>query len=156
MPTVNEFLLDAIKFDEIFMAYSVYIAIREGLLKVTDDEKRIHEIQFPDDKIRVAIQSDILKLYADMVKLYLVKYKGDYAVYLARNTEDVEQLHLALFRETTKRIIDMTHKKDIEIYDQQKKKYMSFRNIQENTAAFPCFVCLMESKAKEKVSCLHG
>lgn len=151
MPTINQLLLDAIKYDEVFMAYSIYLAVQEGVLKLSDGEEKFREVQFPDEKIRAAIESDSLKLYTNMIKLYLVRYENDYAVYLSKSEKEVASYHYKLFGEAAERIVDMTHKKDTEIYDEAVNDYLSFRDIQERTVSFPRFICLLPAKKRKVI-----
>lgn len=148
---VKDLLMDAVYFDNIFLAYCVYTAINKGIVKMTDDEEKFYSSDLPFNEIQQAIDNDSLLLKHNSVKLFTVKYNLDYALYLAKHQKEVEQLHLKLFREVPERIVEATHKKGTSIYDIRTKRNMSFYDIQEQTASFPRFCGLMESKVKKKV-----
>lgn len=128
------------------MAYVLYIAVKEGVIQLTDSTDNIPFDRFPHDKIKKAIATDSLKLYSNMIKLFLVRRECDYAIYLAKTQKEVARLHDQIFRERAYNVVDMTHKKDTSIYDEQAKKYKSFREIQKDTVKYPSFVCLIDRK----------
>lgn len=155
MPNVNELLTDAIRYDQIFLAYCVCIAVRNGVVTTDVDEEKLYASELPFDEIQKAFENDSLQLKQNSIKLFMVKYNFDYAIYLAKHQEEVEQLHLKLFKEVSERIIEATHKKGTSIYDEHTKKTMNFYDMQNRTVSFPHFCGVMESRVRVGNNKLH-
>lgn len=148
--SVSKLLSDAIFFDQIFLAYSIYTAVRKGIVTLADTEETFYSSDLPFDEIREAIDSDNLMLKRNSIKLFLVRHNLDYAMYLAKDQKEVEVLHYKLFREFPERVVNATHKKHVRLYSELTKKTKSFYDIQEQTASFPCYCGLMESKNRNR------
>lgn len=147
--SVSKLLSDAIFFDQTFLAYSIYTAVRKGIVSLADTEETFYSSDLPFDEIREAMDSDNLMLKRNSIKLFLVKYNLDYAMYLAKDQKEVETMHRKLFRELPERVVNATDKKHIRLYSELTKNIKSFYDIQEQTASFPCYCGLMESKLKK-------
>lgn len=146
--TVNNLLVDAIFYNNTFLAYSVYIAVSKGIVAMMDDESKFYASDLPFDEIQQAIDKDSLLLKQNSIKLFMVRYGNDYALYLARSKQDAEQLHFRLFKEQAERIVEATHKKGTSVYDERTKKTMSFYDMQKQKISLPRFCGLMESKVR--------
>lgn len=144
--TVNDLLMDAVFYDNTFLAYSVFIAIQKNIVTMNDDESKFYTSDLPFDEIQQAVDSDSLLLKQNRVKLFMVKYNFDYAIYLGKSRKEVERLHFKLFKEPAERVVEATHKKGTTLYDERTKKTMSFYDMQKQATSFPCFCGLMESK----------
>lgn len=151
MRKVKDLLLDAVFFDNNFLAYSVYTAVQKNIVTMNDDESKLYASDLPFEEIRQAIDSDSLLLIQNSVKLFMVKYYFDYAMYLGKSRKEIEQLHIKLFKEPPERVVEATHKKHISIYDELTKRTWSFYDLQEQANSFPLFCGVMASKVKGKV-----
>lgn len=151
MTKVKDLLLDAVFFDNHFLAYSVYIAVQKNIITMNDDESKFYASDLPFDEIQQAIDSDSLLLKQNSIKLFMVKHYFDYAMYLGKSQKEVEQLHYKLFKEPAEHIVEATHKKGTALYDERTKKTMSFYDMQERASSFPLYCGLMEAKPKRKV-----
>lgn len=150
MKTVKDLLLDAVFFDNHFLAYSVYIAVQKNIVTMNDDENKFYASDLPFEEIRQALDSDSLLLEKNSIKLFMVKYYFDYAIYLGKSRKEIEQLHFKLFKEPPELIVEATHKKHTSVYDELTKRTWSFYDMQEPANSFPLFCGLMESKPKRK------
>lgn len=147
---VKDLLLDAALYDNTFLAYSVFIAVQKGIVTMDDDEQTFYSSDLPFDEIQVAVDSDSLSLKKNSIKLFMVKYNLDYAMYLSKSQKEVEQMHFKLFKEPPERIVEATHKKHTSLYNERTKKVMNFYDIQEQTTSYPRFCGLIESKVRMK------
>lgn len=149
--TVQDLLMDAVFFDNTFLAYSVYIAVQKNIVTMNDDESEFYASDLPFEEIQRAIDSDNLLLKQNSVKLFMVKYYLDYAIYLGKSRKEIQQLHFKLFKEPAERIVEASHKKHTSIYDERTKRTWSFYDMQKQATSFPHFCGLMASKVKKKV-----
>lgn len=151
METVNNLFLDAVEYQEYLLAYSLYIARQKGIVNFSDTVDTINYDEFPHDIIQEAIKNDTLGLIANSIKLFIAKQSvGDWAVYFAKSKKEVCMLHLNLFGEQPLQVIDKSEAMDSSIWDQERKKYISFREIKKQTVVFPRYLFLMNGKSKSK------
>ena len=149
MQTINELLLDAVEYNEYSLAYSLFIAAQKKIIKLSDPVEKIDYDKFPHDHIQLALANDALNLKANSIKLFLVKrLENDYAVYFARNEKEVQDLHYKVFNYIPTNLIDRSTMIDSSIWDDNRKKYISFRQLKKLTQVFPSFLFLMEGKKK--------
>lgn len=148
MTNVRALLLEAITYDQLFLAYSIYTAIQKNLICMSDDEEQFFSSELPFDEIRQAYDNDTLKLKQNSVKLFFIKYESDYAIYLAKNEQEAQQLHRKLFRVPAAKVIEATHKKFTSVYDDCTKKTLNFYDMQAKTRVFPKLCAVMAAKRK--------
>lgn len=146
MTNVKTLLLEAINYDQLFLAYSIYTAIQKQIVCMTDDEQTFYSSELPFDEIQQAYDQDSLKLKQNSVKLFLIKHKSDYAMYLAKSAQEAQQLHSELFRVPASNVLDATQKKFTSVYDEHTKKTLDFYDMQARTRVFPKFCGVMAAK----------
>lgn len=151
--TVNELFFEAAEYGQFNLAYALYIATQQNLINMTDPVDTIDFDKFPHEAIQHALKNDTLGLIANSIKLLLLKRSdGDWAVYLAKSEQEAADLHLKIFGEKPLQVVNNTDKMDSSVWDDERKKYISFREIKKRMAAFPSFLFLMDSKKRKKAA----
>lgn len=147
MQTINQLYFDAVEYEQFYLAYALFIAAKHGIIKFSDPVQQLNYDKFPHESIQQACQKDELRLIADSVKLYLLKrQEGDWALYLSKRQQDAVALHVHMFGEQPLRIVNNTVKMDSSIWDPERKRYISFREIKKQTTVFPTFLFLMDGR----------
>ena len=137
--TVKELLHDAILYDVPKMAYTVYYAVQKGFVRLDDLESRIPFEQLDHDAISEMMNENCLRMCT--VKLFAVPIGGkQYAVYLAESVEEVRRQHFHIYGRFARRVRDVSHKMDVSIYCEVKRKSHSFRELKWKVLDFPYHV----------------
>lgn len=151
--TVNKLFLEAVEYEQFNLAYALFIAVQHKIINMADLVETIDYDKFPHEAIKDALKNDTLGLIANSIKLLLLKRSGgDWAVYLAKNEQEAAKLHFQIFREQPLQVVNNTDKMDSSIWNAERKKYISFREIKKRTTTFPSFLFLMDGKKRRKVA----
>ena len=141
--TYNEFLYDAIKFDEPKLAYPLYYLIKNGIVNGSDYYKREVLLSVPQIEVDKLIAENVLNL--NKIKLYSVPLgNGQHFILFAESEESARGHCLNELGRLPTKIIDITQKMDMSFWFEEKKKYQSLREIKDETLTFPSSVMIFE------------
>lgn len=134
--TFKELLIDAIKQDEELMAYSVYWLIKNGVVKGTDQVKGIDwNIVNHEDVAEMRKRNE---LNINPIKLYSVPMgNNQHMIIFAHNVESAKGHYLNETGQLPSRLFDITRKMDKSFWFDDKKRYMTLRELKEETLIFP-------------------
>ena len=134
--TFNELLLDAIKFDEVWMAYSVYWLIKNDVYKGTDNIKRVDWGLINEEEVNQMMERNELNL--NPVKLYTIPLGNDLHFLVFALTEESARGHcLNELGRLPEKIFDISQKMEMSFWFDDRKKYKSLRELKEETLIFP-------------------
>lgn len=141
--TYNEFLYDAIKFDEPKLAYPLYYLIKNGIVNGSDYYNREMLLSVPQSEVDKLMTENVLNL--NKIKLYSVPLgNGQYFILFAESEESARGHCLNELGRLPTKIIDITQKMDMSFWFEEKKKYQSLREIKDETLTFPSSVMIFE------------
>lgn len=143
--TYNEFFYDAIKFDEPRLAYPLYYLIKNNLVNGNDRYSREMLLSVPHSEVEKLMQENILNM--NKIKLYSVPLGNrQHFILLAENEESARGHCFNTLGRLPNKIIDISHKMDMEFWFDDIKKYKTLREIKDETLMFPSSVMLFEKK----------
>ena len=134
--TFNELLLDAIKFDEVWMAYSVYWLIKNDVYKGTDNIKQVNWGLINEDEVNQMMERNDLNL--NPVKLYTIPLGNDLHFLIFALTEESARGHC--MNETGRlpeKIFDISQKMEMSFWFEDRQEYKSLRELKDETLMFP-------------------
>ena len=134
--TFNELLLDAIKFDEVWMAYSVYWLIKNDVYKGTDNIKQVNWGLINEDEVNQMMERNDLNL--NPVKLYTIPLGNDLHFLIFALTEESARGHC--MNETGRlpeKIFDISQKMEMSFWFEDRQEYKSLRELKDETLIFP-------------------
>ena len=116
--TFNELLLDAIKFDEVWMAYSVYWLIKNDVYKGTDSIKQVNWGLINEEEVKQMMERNDLNL--NPVKLYTIPLGNDLHFLVFALTEESARGHcLNELGRLPEKIFDISQKMEMRIMDKK-------------------------------------
>ena len=142
--TFNELLLDAIKFDEVWMAYSVYWLIKNDVYKGTDNIKQVNWGLINEDEVNQMMERNDLNL--NPVKLYTIPLGNDLHFLIFALTEESARGHC--MNETGRlpeKIFDISQKMEMSFWFEDRKEYKSLRELKDETLIFPATAMIYQA-----------
>ena len=136
--TINELLYDAIKYEETFLAYSLYWSLQQGYCKSLDDSKAFKCNLVDLIEINKLVESNPLGI--KIMGLYSMPINKNHLIVLAENEASAKGHYLSEIGKLPSKIQDMTNKMDTSFWYGKGQGYKSFREIKENTLIFPSTV----------------
>ena len=134
--TFNELLLDAIKFDEVWMAYSVYWLIKNDVYKGTDSIKQVNWGLINEDEVKQMMERNDLNL--NPVKLYTIPLGNDLHFLIFALTEESARGHcLNELGRLPEKIFDISQKMEMSFWFEDRQEYKSLRELKDETLIFP-------------------
>ena len=134
--TFNELLLDAIKFDEVWMAYSVYWLIKNDVYKGTDSIKQVNWGLINEDEVKQMMERNDLNL--NPVKLYTIPLGNDLHFLIFALTEESARGHcLNELGRLPEKIFDISQKMEMSFWFEDRQEYKSLRELKDETLMFP-------------------
>lgn len=157
--TVKESFDHAVREGLSLYAHTLFYALHKG--KVTS-ANNVSDVDLTDaEMLEVVAMKEKNMLGINPINLYAIKLdKCYFAIYLARNANDAQQFHAKRFGKIGV-AHNMSDKIYTEIWDERKKRNVSFIEIREKTKELPAFVCMMRNsiprkKAKEMLESALG
>ena len=134
--TFNELLLDAIKFDEVWMAYSVYWLIKNDVYKGTDNIKQVNWGLINEEEVKQMMERNDLNL--NPVKLYTIPLGNDLHFLIFALTEESARGHcLNELGRLPEKIFDISQKMEMSFWFEDRQEYKSLRELKDETLIFP-------------------
>lgn len=134
--TFNELLLDAIKFDEVWMAYSVYWLIKNDVYKGTDSIKQVNWGLINEEEVKQMMERNDLNL--NPVKLYTIPLGNDLHFLIFALTEESARGHcLNELGRLPEKIFDISQKMEMSFWFEDRQEYKSLRELKDETLIFP-------------------
>ena len=134
--TFNELLLDAIKFDEVWMAYSVYWLIKNDVYKGTDSIKQVNWGLINEDEVKQMMERNDLNL--NPVKLYTIPLGNDLHFLIFALTEESARGHcLNELGRLPEKIFDISQKMEMSFWFEDRQEYKSLRELKDEMLMFP-------------------
>lgn len=134
--TLNELLMDAIKFDDELLAYSVYWLIKNNVKKGTDSANNINWDLVNHDEVKQMRERNELNL--QIIKIYSAPLgNGKHIIVFAKNEESAKgHIYTELGRIPTK-IFDISSKIEKSFWFPEQQKNKSLRQLKDETLIFP-------------------
>lgn len=140
--TLNELLYESLKSDEHFLAYSIYWAIQEGLVKGSDRFETLKNINLDTVKINELRERNVLNVKE--IKLYSMPMEtNQYLFVFAENESDARGVYMQQFSKLPKSIGDMTSRMDFEMWSEE-EGYKTFREMKDEILHFPSVALVYE------------
>ena len=134
--TFNELLLDAIKFDEVWMAYSVYWLIKNDVYKGTDSIKQVNWGLINEEEVKQMMERNDLNL--NPVKLYTTPLGNDlHFLIFALNEESARGHCLNELGRLPEKIFDISQKMEMSFWFEDRQEYKSLRELKDEMLMFP-------------------
>ena len=134
--TFNELLLDAIKFDEVWMAYSVYWLIKNDVYKGTDSIKQVNWALINEEEVKQMMERNDLNL--NPVKLYTIPLGNDLHFLIFALTEESARGHcMNELGRLPEKIFDISQKMEMSFWFEDRQEYKSLRELKDETLMFP-------------------
>ena len=134
--TFNELLLDAIKFDEVWMAYSVYWLIKNDVYKGTDSIKQVNWGLINEEEVKQMMERNDLNL--NPVKLYTIPLGNDLHFLIFALTEESARGHcMNELGRLPEKIFDISQKMEMSFWFEDRQEYKSLRELKDETLVFP-------------------
>ena len=134
--TFNELLLDAIKFDEVWMAYSVYWLIKNDVYKGTDSIKQVNWGLINEEEVKQMMERNDLNL--NPVKLYTIPLGNDLHFLVFALTEESARGHcMNELGRLPEKIFDISQKMEMSFWFEDRQEYKSLRELKDETLIFP-------------------
>lgn len=137
--TINELLYDAIKYEESFLAYSLYWSMQQGLCKAHDNIKTYSVKNVDIKEVNKLVESNPLGIQT--MKLYSMPIQDEwFLIVLAANEGSARGAFLEHKGKLPESIVDMTVKMDSTFWFGENDGYKSCREIRDETLMFPHIV----------------
>lgn len=141
--TFNELLMDAIKYDEVKMAYSVYWLFKNGVVQGTDYVNGIDWDLVNHKEVQAMIERNELNL--NPIKLYSVPMgNNNHMIIFAESVESARGHYLNETGQLPAKIFDITIKMDKSFWFEDIKQYKSLRQLKDETLVFPATAMVYE------------
>ncbi|RHW38726.1 hypothetical protein D1B33_07590 [Lysinibacillus yapensis] len=141
--TYQELLLDAIKYDEEKLAYSVYWLIKNGTVRGTDNAKSVNWDLVNHQEVQAMRERNELNL--NPIKLFTFPL-GDNKHFLVF-ARDEQSAKGHCLNETTRaptKVFDITNQLDKSFWFPDKNKYQTLRELKDETLMFPATAMIFE------------
>lgn len=141
--TFNELLLDAIKYDEEKLAYSVYWLIKNGVVKGTDHFQGINWDLVNHDEVEGMRKRNELNI--NPIKLFSVPLGNNKHMLIFAQTEESARGHyLNEMGQLPTKIFNISSDMDKSFWFEEKQKYQSLRELRDETLMFPATAMIYE------------
>lgn len=141
--TYNELLTDAIKYDEERLAYSIYWLIKQGIIKGTDFAKQINWDLVNHDEVTEMITRNELGMVP--IKLFSMPIgEGKHLLVFAQDEKSARGHCLNELGIVVQKIFDLTDKINRSFWFPEKQKYLSLRELRDETLVFPATALIFE------------
>lgn len=142
---VKELLVDAVTYDEPYLAHAIYYAVQKGMVKLEDPASAIPYDQL-DYKAILKMRDDNQLMMCD-IKLFIVPMGSkQFALYLAEKEGEARVKHHKVYGLLAVTIQDVSEKMDTETYCEDTQKWRSFRDLKRQVFQFPYYVGEMSGR----------
>lgn len=141
--TYNELLTDAIKYDEEKLAYSIYWLIKKDIVKGTEYAKKINWDLVDHDEVASMITQNELGMVP--IKLFSMPIgEGKHFLVFAQDEQSAKGHCLNELNIIVNKIYDLTDKINRSFWFPEKQKYLSLRELRDETLIFPATAMIFE------------
>lgn len=141
--TYNELLVDAIKYDEIKLAYSVYWMIKNGIVQGNHMASGVNWDLVNHEEVAALIEKNELGLQP--IKLYTIPIsKTKHFLVFAKNEQDAKGHCLNELKLIAPKVLDITDKINKSFWFPEQNQYLSLRELREETLVFPATAMIYE------------
>lgn len=134
--TLNELLMDAIKFDDELLAYSIYWLIKNNVKKGTDFANSINWNLVNHEEVKQMRECNELNLQT--VKTYSLPLGNrQHIIVFARNEESAKGHVFAELGRIPTKIFDISNKIDMSFWFPEQQKIKSLHQVKDETLVFP-------------------
>lgn len=141
--TVKELLLDAVTWDEPFLAHAIFYAVQQKFVSLEESADHIPFADLDHEAI-VKMRDDNVLAMSKMLLFTVPMEHRVFAFYLAENVGDARSEHQRQFGAFPQKVIDVSDKMDMPLFTSDLSKYQSFRDKKQQALHFPCFVEVMQ------------
>lgn len=136
-------LTDAIKYDEERLAYSIYWLIKQGIIKGTDFTKQINWDLVNHDEVTEMITRNELGMVP--IKLFSMPIgEGKHLLVFAQDEKSARGHCLNELGIIAQKVFDLTDKINRSFWFPEKQKYLSLRELRDETLVFPATALIFE------------
>lgn len=136
--TLREWMIDAIKFDEPTLAYSIYWAAQNGL-SLDGNFESLKQAQLDHAAIAQLIESDPLGIR--YIKLYSWKDGAGFHLVLATNEQQARECIYSVTGKRADTLHDVTERgMDVSLWDVQRNRTELIRDIKADCVQFPHYI----------------
>lgn len=136
-------LTDAIKYDEEKLAYSIYWLIKQGIIKGTDYAKQINWDLVNHDEVTEMITRNELGMIP--IKLFSMPIgEGKHLLVFAQDEKSARGHCLNELGIIAQKVFDLTDKINRSFWFPEKQKYLSLRELRDETLVFPATALIFE------------
>lgn len=141
--TYNELLMDAIKYDEEKLAYSIYWLIKNSVVKGVDYVQSSKWDLVNHDEVNVLRAQNELNLNA--IKLYTLPLgNNQHFMVFAKSEEDAKGHCYKELNRIPEKIFDITDRLDTSFWFEEKQKYQSLRELRDDLLIFPATAMIFQ------------
>lgn len=134
--TYQELLLDAIKYDEEKLAYSLYWLIRNGIVKGSEYAKSINWDLVNHSEVQAMREKNELNI--NPIKLFSVPMgSNQHMIIFAQDEKSARGHYLNETDQLPSKIFDISNDMDKRFWFPDKNKYQSLRELKDETLVFP-------------------
>ena len=135
--------MDAIKYDEELMAYSVLWLIKNGIVKGTDSANNVDWDLVNHEEVKELRKRNELNMKP--IKLYTVPMgNNQHMIIFAESVESARGHYLNETGQLPAKIFDITIKMDKSFWFEDIKQYKSLRQLKDETLVFPATAMIYE------------
>lgn len=136
-------LTDAIKYDEEKLAYSIYWLIKQGIIKGTDYAKQVNWDLVNHDEVSGMIARNELGMVP--IKLFSIPIgNGKHLLVFAQDEKSARGHCLNELSIVAQKIFNLTDKINRSFWFPEKQKYLSLRELRDETLVFPATAMIFE------------
>ena len=136
-------LTDAIKYDEERLAYSIYWLIKQGIIKGIDFAKQINWDLVNHDEVTEMITRNELGMVP--IKLFSMPIgEGKHLLVFAQDEKSARGHCLNELGIIAQKVFDLTDKINRSFWFPEKQKYLSLRELRDETLVFPATALIFE------------
>lgn len=136
-------LTDAIKYDEEKLAYSIYWLIKQGIIKGTDYAKQVNWDLVNHDEVTGMIERNELGMVP--IKLFSMPIgEGKHLLVFAQDEKSARGHCLNELGIIAQKVFDLTDKINRSFWFPEKQKYLSLRELRDETLVFPATALIFE------------
>lgn len=141
--TYQEWLLEAIKYDEEKLAYSVYWLIKNGVVRGSDYAKQVNWDVVNHQEVQAMRERNELNL--NPIKLFTIPLgENKHFLVFAKDEKSAKGHCLNETSRAPTKIFDITNQMHKSFWFPDKNKYLSLRDLKDETLTFPATAMIYE------------
>ena len=142
--TVSEAFNQAVREDMRLYAHAIFIAVTKGYITMDESIDNFDAMLLDEKEVLAAVENNVLAMHP--IKIYAVPVDNFFSYYLAKNVDEVKQIHYENFAKIAVKIFDVSTKMHTDLFDVSTKKVESIAEIRQKTKVFPALICIVPMK----------